>query len=247
MIQLHWRDINENSRAINIYNALQNRVILTIALFHYPVILLIALFCCSISCYLIATSHPKIFVFNNFLWQKCLSRDYTLVTWSKKGHMTLRLEASHGKSAFRLARSSWVFWKCRYNLLNLLRDLTWPSHWEVMRIYGWELLAASHLSEKFGGHCGSGNRMFLICHVTSRDHMLKWLCEFVGGSPSQWISILPYLVAICLVQVEQTCDFSGFYRNSGFLNFFHQKINFWDSRINEEKIGKGTYYLHLFC
>ena len=34
-------------------------------------------------------------------------------------------------------------------------------------------------------HCDSGDAMFLIRHVTSREHMLKGLCEFVCGSLSQ--------------------------------------------------------------
>ena len=33
-------------------------------------------------------------------------------------------------------------------------------------------------------HCDGGD-MFLICHVTSREHMFKGLCEFMGRSPSQ--------------------------------------------------------------
>ena len=32
-------------------------------------------------------------------------------------------------------------------------------------------------------HTGSGHKTFLICHVISRDHMSKGLCEFIGGSP----------------------------------------------------------------
>ena len=33
-------------------------------------------------------------------------------------------------------------------------------------------------------HCGTGD-IFLICHVTSRDHMCKGLCEIMDGSPSR--------------------------------------------------------------
>ena len=33
-------------------------------------------------------------------------------------------------------------------------------------------------------HCDSGG-MSLICHVTSREHIVKSLCEFMGGSNSE--------------------------------------------------------------
>ena len=39
-------------------------------------------------------------------------------------------------------------------------------------------------------HCDEGD-MFLICHVTSHEHMFKGLCEFMGGSSSRWVTILP--------------------------------------------------------
>ena len=44
--------------------------------------------------------------------------------------------------------------------------------------------------------------MFLICHMTSREHMFKGICEFMGGNPSQRVTILPCSVAIGVVWVE---------------------------------------------
>ena len=43
-----------------------------------------------------------------------------------------------------------------------------------------------HHSDKFGDHryCDSGDTMFSICHLTSRDLMFKVLCKFMGGCPS---------------------------------------------------------------
>ena len=54
-----------------------------------------------------------------------------------------------------------------------------------MQLYGWDLQVVSHHPNKFGDHrhCGNGDLMFLICHMTSRDHMLKGLYGFIGGSP----------------------------------------------------------------
>ena len=53
-----------------------------------------------------------------------------------------------------------------------------------MRIYVWELLAVCHHPEKSceNEHCDSEDKIFLIFHVTSREHMFKWLCEVIGGS-----------------------------------------------------------------
>ena len=54
-----------------------------------------------------------------------------------------------------------------------------------MQIYGWELLAVCyHPDKSCDQHCDSGG-MFLICHVTSREHIVKSLCEFIGGSHSE--------------------------------------------------------------
>ena len=55
-----------------------------------------------------------------------------------------------------------------------------------MQIYGWKLLVVCHQPDKSYDHkhCDSEELMFLIGHVTSRQHMLKRLYEFMGGNPS---------------------------------------------------------------
>ena len=47
-------------------------------------------------------------------------------------------------------------------------------------------LGVSHYADKSCDHkhCDEGD-MFLICHVTSHEHMFKGLCEFMGGSSSR--------------------------------------------------------------
>ena len=47
--------------------------------------------------------------------------------------------------------------------------------------------------------CDGGDIMFLICRITSCQHMFKKSCEFMGKSPVS--HILPCLMAIVLVQV----------------------------------------------
>ena len=44
-----------------------------------------------------------------------------------------------------------------------------------MWLYGWEPLTVSHHADNFDGfnHCGSGDNVFLICHVISKDHVFK--------------------------------------------------------------------------
>ena len=32
-------------------------------------------------------------------------------------------------------------------------------------------------------YCGRGGKTFLICHVISKDHVLKSFSDFIGGSP----------------------------------------------------------------
>ena len=75
-----------------------------------------------------------------------------------------------------------------------------------MWLYGLEIFAVSHHSHKFsensfcdksepltlghqatnfGGfrHCDSGDETFLICHVISKDNVVKALHDFMGENP----------------------------------------------------------------
>ena len=57
-----------------------------------------------------------------------------------------------------------------------------------MRIYGiYELLVSCDHADKYCGHehYDVGDIVFLVCHVTSRKHMIKGLCEFMSGNPSR--------------------------------------------------------------
>ena len=49
--------------------------------------------------------------------------------------------------------------------------------------------------------------MFLVCHVVSKDHLTKGFRDFLSESPSLYVSILLYLVALGIVVVEMC--FSG--------------------------------------
>ena len=55
----------------------------------------------------------------------------------------------------------------------------------VMRLHGWGSLTLGHYTANFGSfkHCASRDITYLIFEVTSCDHVLRGLCDFVGGSP----------------------------------------------------------------
>ena len=69
----------------------------------------------------------------------------------------------------------------------LSRDLTRRRDQRVMWLYGHEPIKVSYNSATFGGHrhCGSGNIMVLVFHVTLQDHVIKESCDGAhqGKSP----------------------------------------------------------------
>ena len=44
--------------------------------------------------------------------------------------------------------------------------------------------------------------MFFICHVTSCGHVIEGSRNFAGNGPSAFLTSLPIVVAISLVEVE---------------------------------------------
>lgn len=50
--------------------------------------------------------------------------------------------------------------------------------------------------------CGSRYITYLICHVTSYDHVLRSLCEFIRGSSLLLLTTLRSLMAIGLMVVQ---------------------------------------------
>ena len=51
-------------------------------------------------------------------------------------------------------------------------------------------------------HFGSADIMFLVCHVVSKDNVIKGSCNFMVGRS---FTILPTLVTIVIVVVEVGC------------------------------------------
>ena len=57
---------------------------------------------------------------------------------------------------------------------------------------------------KFGGcsHCDIGDTTYSIFHLTLQDHTIKGSRDFMEGSYSLYVTILPDLVAIDFMVVE---------------------------------------------
>ena len=46
--------------------------------------------------------------------------------------------------------------------------------------------------------------MYLSCHLTLQDHVIKGFCDFIEGSPSLYRTNMPSLVAVVTVIVKIT-------------------------------------------
>ena len=74
----------------------------------------------------------------------------------------------------------------RWVLVLPLLFLMWPHDQVVMWLHGWIPLTLRYHPAKFGGHrsCRRGDIVFLIWHMTSHDHMVRGLCDFIGAHKS---------------------------------------------------------------
>ena len=72
-----------------------------------------------------------------------------------------------------------------------------------MRLYRPKLIKVGYHPVMFDvhRHSESGDVAVLFCHVTSKDHIIKWSCDFISRSPATCVFILPSLVAIRTVVV----------------------------------------------
>ena len=51
-------------------------------------------------------------------------------------------------------------------------------------------------------HCDSGDIIVLVCHVISKNHVIKRLGDFLDRRPSKQVTIPPSLVALDTVVVK---------------------------------------------
>ena len=73
-----------------------------------------------------------------------------------------------------------------------------------MRLPRWKPLTVHHLLAMFDAHrsSASGNITYLICHMTSQDHVIERSCEVTDGSTPLYVTVQPSLMAIGIVVVE---------------------------------------------
>ena len=125
------------------------------------------------------------------------------ITWSEN-HLTLWVRFPHHKLPL-----SQIWWpsalrKRRYFIFNLSRDLMWPRGHRVLWHYGSVLLIISLHPAKFGGHkrCAGEEVLLFVCHVTSRDFVVREACDTIGEFPSSLMTTLESLVIIDLLEEE---------------------------------------------
>ena len=81
--------------------------------------------------------------------------------------------------------------------------ITRPRNQKVMWLCEQKLLIVCNHPARFSGHkyCGSGGKMLLIYHVTSRNHVFNRLRDLISLSFLRQVTISPSLVAIGLLVV----------------------------------------------
>ena len=53
------------------------------------------------------------------------------------------------------------------------------------------------------GSSAGGDKMYLICPMTSHNHLIERLFKFLGGSSFWYVTTLISLLTICIVIVEK--------------------------------------------
>ena len=73
-----------------------------------------------------------------------------------------------------------------------------------MWLHGRKFLLVSIYLAKFGDYrpCGSRDIVDLVFHVALQNHMINEPCNCIEGSSSFYISILPSLVVVGIVEVD---------------------------------------------
>ena len=125
------------------------------------------------------------------------------ITWSEN-HLTLWVSFPHHKLPLCQIWWSSALRKRRYFIFNLSRDLMWPRGHRVLWHYGSVLLIISLHPAKFGGHkrCAGEEILLFVCHVTSRDFVVREACDTIGEFPSSLMTTLQSLVIIDLLEEE---------------------------------------------
>ena len=81
-------------------------------------------------------------------------------------------------------------------------------------------MKVSYQSAKFCGqsHSGSGDIMFLVCHVISQDRAIKGSCHFTGGIPhckSPYCQVW-WSKPLWQTRYRHSCKYGYFTANAGY-------------------------------
>ena len=119
-------------------------------------------------------------------------------------HVTSRDHVIRGSLWLSFSHHKWppcqVWWplalqRRRYFVFNMSHDLMWPRGQRIMWHYGWVSLIISLHPAKFGGHncCAREEISFFVCHVTSRNFIIRDSCDIMGEFLSLLVTSLQSL------------------------------------------------------
>ena len=122
----------------------------------------------------------------------------------KGNYVSCLIPVNEIKVLQKSTRSRWRLRYFRSKPTNCIREMKITVHMIKDHATLWKeaLIVCTHAA-KFGGDrpCGSGNKWFLIYHVTSDDHVFKELCNLMSWSFLYYVTTLRSLLAIGLVVV----------------------------------------------
>ena len=157
-----------------------------------------------------------------------------MTTWSQ-GHVTLWVSFPHHK--LPLCQVWWpsALQNRRYFVFNLSRDLMWPSCHRVMWHYGWVPLIISLHPAKFGGHRRYGKEkiLFFVCHVTSRDFVVREPYDTMGEFISSLVTTLQNFMIIDILE-EEILSFKFFIWLHGWIILItsHRPVKFGSHKLS---------------
>lgn len=82
------------------------------------------------------------------------------------------------------------------------------SHWSryqmIMWLEGWKPRAENQHHVLFGVHgfSGDGDIMYLICHASSHDHLIKGSCRLMGGSSLRYVITVIRIETVSILILE---------------------------------------------
>ena len=83
-----------------------------------------------------------------------------------------------------------------------MRELARPHDQGILWLFGRKRLTVFNYPAKFGGHCGSVDMKYLICHVTLQFHVIKESCNLLERKCLLYVTTLLGLAAEDIAVLE---------------------------------------------